>query len=112
MASVDIIEPYNMLLNGDMTTTLTSDWMDIRHFGNISIDCIASGSPVGTFTVNLSPNKINFGALPLNPVPVFTGSSGMVSMMLYGLAKGYLQVVYTPTSGSGLLTIIGEAKFT
>lgn len=92
------------------TSTLTSQITEIRGFDNIAYEVDFSGTPIGTFTVEVSnsydpitnPNA-TFVVLVLSPTPVASGSSGVIGIDINQSGFKYIKLTYTNTSGSGVL---------
>jgi hypothetical protein len=126
---------YKTINSGTMTgtSTLTSDVTDIRFLDDIGVQMIWTGSPVGNFQIQVSadyaPGK-EVGSGPANPgnwtpltltywngvafvtstsVPTTYGPPYYFDLVL--LSAPWIRVVYTNTSGSGVLTatITGKA---
>lgn len=97
------IANINVLVNGDMTTTLTTPSLNINEVSLNGIQCVWNGSsPVGVLSVNVSNDNINWTSMGTLPV---SGNSGSDAFNVQLSAFCWLQVVYTPTSGSGSLNI-------
>ncbi len=110
---------YQVLVNGTMTGTsvLTSEITEIRGFDNISYEADFTGTPTGTFSVQVSnsydpitnPNAV-FVILPLSPTPVASGSSGVVGIDINQSGFKWIKLVYTNASGSGTLNAYVSGK--
>lgn len=119
MARKNIIEPFKLFNNVDISTNQTSDSTDIKHLDNVGIVVEWSGSsPSGEFFVecaNPDPNILNesswtWSELDFGSDIVISGNSGshIINMTQNPFAK--LRVKYTSTSGSGNLTATITAK--
>jgi hypothetical protein len=99
------------------TSVITSPITEIRGFDNIFYDIQFSGSPVGTFSVQVSssydpitnPNAI-FIPLVLSPAPVASGSSGVIGIDINQEGAQWIKLVYTNSSGSGTLDAYVSGK--
>ncbi len=101
-----------VISNGAMTGTATilGEITEIRGFDNIAYEIDFSGTPVGTFAVSVSnsydpitnPNAV-FIPLTLSPVPVASGSSGIIGIDINQSGFKWIQLSYTNTSGVGTL---------
>lgn len=108
-----------------MATSITGPATNINGMPAIGYDLTWTGSPVGTFDVQVSNsysqdpegNVINAGSwtvLPHSsfqgtyPVPAGTPSNGFLDIEAVGSA--WIRLVYNATSGSGNLTVIVAAK--
>lgn len=109
------LTPISIVTNGDMSTaSLTSNVTPIQWEDNVGIQVTWSGSPVGTFAVQVSLDQINWATLPTSvfngtyPVPGTTTSPGYLD--LNQLSASYIRLVYTRGSGSGTLNALLVAK--
>jgi hypothetical protein len=127
MAQRPIFTPKYLLTNASMAVQQIAGPSNIEQVSCISYDISWTGAPVGTFAIQVSntyvPNP-SPGNLPLNPgtwttIPqnVFTGvyptpagtpSNGALDFDVTGFT--WVQLVYTPTSGSGSLTVVVSGK--
>lgn len=96
--------------------TVTSPVVQI--WGVAQIDCqeIWTGTTTGTFAFQISEDPTGcsntcWDPLPISPAITPAGTPGHGTMELFGLAAPYFQIVFTPSSGTGLLTITCYAKF-
>jgi hypothetical protein len=110
MAGKSILPPFYIITGGNMATTLTSLSVNQPWFDNLCVTAFFTGSPTGVFTVNVGPDNVNWAPLPLSPAPVASGGPGVIVMDLNQLAMPWLQVIYTPTSGSGTLNVTVAGK--
>lgn len=111
---MDTIPPCILLKNGDMSqATLTSSTWNILGFNGIGLEFFFTGTPTGTFAVNVSMDPTNSSLwvpLTLSSSPVASGSAGQIFINLADIKAPYMQIVYTRSSGSGTLNIMGSAK--
>lgn len=99
------------------TSTITSLITEIRGFDNIAYDIQFTGTPTGTFSVQVSssydpitnPNAI-FIALTLSLVPVASGSAGQIGIDINQSGFQWIKLVYTNSSGSGTLNAFVSGK--
>lgn len=121
-----ILKPYYLLTNADMTATQTAGPTNIEQVSCIGYDIAWTGAPVGTFAVQVSntyvPGPLNnlpnnpgtWTTLPNNsfqgtyPVPAGSASNGALDIDITGFS--WIRLVYTPTSGTGALTVVVSAK--
>lgn len=111
MSSYRYIGPVTLLNAGAMATaTLTSTAIQIP---TIPMACLyiswTGTSPVGTFSIQGSADNTNFVDMGLNVAAVAT-DTGTRFIDIGPTAAAYIRVVYTKTSGTGSLTVIGAAK--
>lgn len=106
----NVLMTYNSLVSGAMTGDLTSDVTDIRWLDNMVMFISWTGTPTGTFVVETSPDKTNWYALNLYPIPVVSGSAGNHRIHMNQLPDPYIRTRYAFTSGSGTanVTIAGK----
>lgn len=115
-----------VLASGDMSqATLTSLVSIIQRLPGISYDLAWTGTPTGTFAVQVSntyaqnadgsvANAGNWNTLPTSSFagtyPSPAGSSGNGFLDVVGTEAYAVRVVYTRVSGGGSLTILPCAK--
>ncbi len=109
--SKNFLPVYPIVTNGNMASTITSSVTDIRYLDNVGIQAVFTGTPTGTFTVNVSLDQVNWDSLTFSATPVASGTAGSVYMDVNQTSSPYIQLVYTPTSGTGTLNakIVGKA---
>ena|ERR1700722_16602772 len=94
--------------NQSMASNISSSIVNINEVILIGIIAHWSGSsPVGTLNINASNDGINFDTIGSVPV---SGNTGVDSINCQELGFGFLQVVYTATSGTGNLTVSCNQK--
>jgi len=117
----NIIDRYQSITNGNMTTSLTSSVSDIRYLDNIGIQIKwTSASAIGVFTIecsnNYNPVTNTVGTwFSVTPSPAVTNpasNNGEFGTTIVGCPHAYLRVVYTVTSGTGTLNVWVTAKET
>jgi hypothetical protein len=120
MPKKNVLERYQLLTNGAMASSITSNVTSIKYLDNVMIELISTGSPAGTYAIQISGdyqidnngnvlNPGNWVSLDLNPVPTISGA-GVVLIDANQLSGPYLRCTWTPTSGSGVLNIFITAK--
>lgn len=109
------LRPIPIITNGDMSqASLTSIVVPIQFEDNVGMQFVWTGSPVGTFTVQVSLDQINWSTIPPTsfsgtyPIPGTTSSPGYLDMAL--LSAAFVRVIYTKSSGSGTLNVLCVAK--
>ena len=108
--SKNALKPFQMIVSGDMSADITGTPTNIMFMDNVSIELQFTGTPTGTFYVDVSntydpisnptPTWIT---LPLSPTPVATGVAGVVGIDYNQSGFEWVRVRYTRTSGSGTL---------
>lgn len=106
--------PIPIVTNGNMASNITSIVIPIQFEDNVGMQFVWTGSPVGTFAVQVSLDQTNWSTIPSTsfsgtyPVPGTTSSPAYLDMAL--LSAAYIRVVYTAASGSGTLNVLAVAK--
>jgi hypothetical protein len=108
-----------------MASQIISPPTFIGQIPGLSYDLAWTGSPVGTFAVQVSntysqnPDGTvktagNWNTLPTSSFqgtyPVPAGSSGNGMLDVVGTEAAWIRLVYNPTSGTGNLTVVPAAK--
>jgi hypothetical protein len=115
MSRKNILPKFKNITAGDMSANVTSAVTNIQYVDNVGIELSWTGTPTGTFTVEVSVsyeqdsqgNVINAGswnALTLNPTPTASGSAGSFYISLNQIEAPWVRVRYIRTSGTGVLT--------
>ncbi len=109
--SKNFLPVFSIVTNASMATPVTSSSTDIRYLDNIGIEATFTGTPTGTFSVNVSVDQVNWVPLTFSATPVASGTAGSVYMDVNQTSAPYIQLTYTPTSGTGTLNakIVGKA---
>lgn len=111
MPRKNVIAPISIITAGDMSqATLTSSVTNLQYLDNVGIQFIFTGSPTGTFSVEVSNDNSNWTALSLSPTPAATGSAGNQYVDLNQLSAAWIRAKYTKSSGTGSLTALLTAK--
>lgn len=97
----------------DLSTTFTTEAIDVRGLVNCSFNCICTGSPTGTFTVQWSQDGSNFYDLldgtGADVALVLTGSAENLQFDLTDFSYAYFRLSYA-SGGTGAADIIYQAK--
>jgi hypothetical protein len=124
MSSRPMLSPFPIIVNGDMTTTITSAVTIIQNTSRISYDINWTGSsPVGTifaqasntYALNAAGQVAEAGdwiTIPLSTTAAVSGDTGTGFIDIQGIAAYAVRIQYVPTSGSGTLnaTITGKVN--
>jgi hypothetical protein len=122
MSSRPQLNPFDAILNGDMSGNITSEVTIIQKLSMISYDISWSGSsPVGVISVEVSNtysqnadgsvrNPGNWTTLTLSAPTNVSGSTGNGFIDIDATAGYAVRLVYTRTSGSGVLNVKGAGK--
>lgn len=95
---------------GDMSGNLTTASTDIRWMDNLVMYFSFTGTPTGTFAIEVSPDNTNWYPLTLVVAPTASGAGGIHRVALNQLPDPYIRATYTRTSGSGSLTVTIAGK--
>ena len=101
--------------------SITSVATNIQYLDNIGIQLNFTGSPNGTFAVQVSADYQqdpegsirvpgNWIPIALPSTPLASGSAGQIYIDLNQLSAPYIRVVYTKTSGTGTLNAFVTGK--
>lgn len=94
---------------GDMTTTLTTETIDIRHQYGFSVLAAWTGSsPAGTIKVQASPDGVLW--IDTGITASVSGSTGSYFVNKEWQFYPYVRVIYTPTSGTGSIDVFFAGK--
>ena len=122
MSRKNNLRQFPSIVNGDMSlASITSAVTNIQFLDNISIQLNFSGSPTGTFAIQVSVDYVqddngnvvtpgNWVAISLPSTPVASGSPGSIVIDLNQLATPWIRVVYTKSSGTGTLNSFISGK--
>lgn len=78
---------------------------------NIGLEVTWTGTPTGTFTVNVSNSGISFYALTFSPALAQpAGSASGYAIDLNQIPFKYIMLKYINASGSGVLSVYGQNK--
>lgn len=117
----NLLKPFKVITDASMATSLTSAVVEIQQQDNIGIQLKWSGSPVGTFSFQVSSDYLkdpignvqnpgNWIALPVDPVITAAGTPDDAYVDLNQLSASFVRVVYTRTSGVGVLNVLVTGK--
>jgi len=121
MSDRPIIKPQPVIVNGDMSSSITSTPTILAQKSGASYDVSWTGSPTGTFSVEMSNtyslnaegavlNAGNWTAVTLSSPITASGSPDNALINLAGLEAYAIRLKYTRTSGSGTLNATVVAK--
>jgi hypothetical protein len=117
----NLLYPIHLIMAQSMTSTVTSNPVEVQRQDNIGVQLNWTGTPVGTFSVEVSMdyaqdylgNVLNAGnwiTLPLSPTIIASGSADTAYIDLNQLSATYIRIVYAPTSSTGTLDAYVDAK--
>lgn len=123
MAQKQRIRSYKISSAVSLATSVTSSPTNIEGVDNVGYQINFTGTPTGTFTVEVSAdyqpgtspheepiNAGNWIALPISPAVTASGAAGSAYIDLNQLSAPWIRIVYTRTSGTGSLDVYVTAK--
>lgn len=116
MALKNIVKPYHLLVDGDMSGSLLTNLVDVSYTDNVGIQLNFTGTPVGTFAVEGSIDYDdhlstgNWSSLTFSSTPSAAGAADVHLLNLNQLPYKKIRVRYTRSSGSGTLNVFIMAK--
>jgi hypothetical protein len=117
----NLLFPVKIVDAGSMGANITSAITEIRNQDNVGIQLNWTGTPVGTFSVQVSIDHAqdangnvtvpgSWTSLALNPAITAAGGPDTAYIDLNQMSASYIRVVYARTSGSGTLNAFITAK--
>lgn len=114
-------EPHSVITSGDMSASIISQVTILKQKSGASYDISWTGSPTGTFSVEMSNTVVlnpdgsaavagNWTAVTLSAPITASGSPDNALINLAGLEANAIRLHYTRTSGSGTLNATLVAK--
>lgn len=121
MSSRPILSPQFVITNGDMSGNLTSLVTIVQTNGKVSYDIAWSGTPTGTFSVQVSNTYTqnadgsvrtagNWTPITLSSPTAALGSSGNGFIDIDATAAYAIRLMYTAASGTGTLNAVVAGK--
>jgi len=122
MSSRPLLQPMPVIVNGNMSSNITSLVTIVSNISMMSYSYSWVGtSPVGTISVQVSDdysqnaegqvmNAGTWNTLPLSVTPTVSGNTGNGFIDIDQLGSYAIRTVYTATSGSGTLNCIYKGK--
>ena len=111
---------YSVMSGGNMSGSLTSSPISLSQNTMVSIQAVFTGTPVGTLVLMVSddPGIINSDGTVSGLLnwSTYNGSSAVVnapgnqSWDVWSTGARWMEVVYTPTSGSGTMSVMVNSK--
>lgn len=116
MALKNIVKPYHLLIDGDMSGSLLTGMVDVTYTDNVGIQLNFTGTPTGTFAVEGSIDYDdhletgNWSSLTFSSTPSASGAADVHLLNMNQLPYKKIRVRYTRASGSGTLNVYVMAK--
>lgn len=112
---------FQIITAGNMSGNLMSSVTNIEYMDNIGIQLNFTGTPTGTFAVQVSidyvqdaqgnvTNAGNWIALSLTPAPTAAGSANQIYIDINQLSAPWIRTIYTAGSSTGTLNAFVTAK--
>lgn len=112
--SYNLLESFHFIVATSMGASATSAAIEVKRQDNVGIQLNWTGTPTGTFAVQISAdykvdnngNVMNAGnwiSLPLSPAIAAAGSADVAFIDINQTGAAYIRVVYTRSSGTGVL---------
>ncbi len=102
--STNQLTPVWLLHAISMGASIASNAVKLEFEDNIGIQVVWSGTPTGTFDVQVSMDPVNLGwqSVPFAPVPTApAGAAGTNWFEINQSPAAYVRLVYTRVSGTG-----------
>lgn len=117
-SSKNVLRVWNGIANSDMSAaSITSDPTNVLFMDNVQVQLNYTGTPTGTFQVQVSSDYDPTTATAGNWVPIpfgstisATGAADQIILDMNQLPAPWVRVVYTRSSGSGTLNMYLTAK--
>jgi hypothetical protein len=111
MSRKSIIQSYKVIDAGAMASNITSTVQDCRQIDNIGLMASWSGTaPIGVLTVEVSNDQSTWSALDFGAPINVSGASGNHNININQIPFVWMRVVYTASSGTGVLNCHLAAK--
>jgi hypothetical protein len=116
MARKNVLQPYKLIVNGNMGATNHSAPVKVLYTDNIGIEVAFTGTPSGVFTIEGAVIEeqdialatwVDFG---ITPTMTASGSASSFLISLNEVPYSHIRITYTRTSGTGSLNVTITAK--
>lgn len=98
-----------LVVDGDMSSDITSASTNIMNTDRVGYQLSYSGTPTGTFSVQVSNDESVWVDVTFDSTPTAAGQAGTDFLEVETAAK-FVRLVYTATSGTGSLDAHITAK--
>lgn len=104
MSSKRVVDFGKLIEDESMGATITSAATGILHMDRAGYQLVWTGTPTGTFTIEISNDEVSWIDVPLDTAITAAGSADQAFIDLETAAK-FTRVVYTRSSGTGTLNV-------
>lgn len=110
--SKNFLPVYHAIIAQSMTgtSTITSTPTDTRYLDNVGVQFNWTGTPNGSFFVDVSLDQVTWNAITLSPAPAATGAAGSAYIDINQISAPYLRLRYVNSSSTGTLDAYITAK--
>jgi hypothetical protein len=99
---------FKIVNSGNLAASVNSDKVDFLNFDGFSVQCVLTGSPVGTLKLQSSNDGATWDDVPDSSFAVTTAVSVMYNCVEQEYT--YFRVSYTRSSGTGELNAFATLK--
>lgn len=110
MAIKNVLTPYQLVVDGDMSGNITSGATSIRYLDTCGIQLVFTGTPTGSFYVDATIDGSTWEQLDFGTTPTAVGADGHHLLNLVQAGFDKIRVRYVASSGAGVLQAWVEAK--
>jgi hypothetical protein len=119
--SYNLLLPVHIIQAVSMGASILGTAIAIKNQDNVGIQLNWTGTPTGTFDVQISNDHVqdttgnilnagNFISIPLSPAIIATGAAGTAFVDINQTGAVFIRVNYNATSGTGVLDAYISAK--
>lgn len=107
MASTrNTLPPYKSITAGDLSqASLTSSVTSIRFLDVVTMQFNCTGTPTGTWAIQVSLDNANWVTLTITPPLALVGAPAVLGAKLDIKGWSFIRAVYTRTGGTGNVTM-------
>lgn len=99
---------YDYIDSGDMSAAIIGDPINLASHMGIALQCIYTGTPDGILKVEASCDMTNYGGQVINWTEIGSATLSTAGSKIFNCRSIYykwIRIVYTPSIGSGVLTV-------
>jgi hypothetical protein len=102
MGSKRSLSYSELIVDGDMSSDITGPSTNILHLDRVGFQLLWTGSPTGTFSVQVSNDEVTWADLTLSAAIAAAGS-GDNAFIDAETGAAFIRVKYSASSGTGTL---------